>query len=151
MTIYDKYQKVYDMTPTREEAAIKLARKSYPSVKEEVKVICSDKTNSKLKSDDVTNFSWDSIWSELLMYMPRLAIFLKEILPDSSNDNRRVICLIISMILKYRYPKMSLVQKVISMYVFGNSVHKKVCFSTFNFLTYKIVNLILRFTIAYSH
>ena len=69
------------MTPTREEAAIKLARKSYPSftktvmenfsddatkafadaVKEEVKVICSDKTNSKLKSDDVTNFSWDSI------------------------------------------------------------------------------------------
>ena len=140
------------MTPTREEAAIKLARKSYPSftktvvekfsndatkafanaVKEEVKVICSDKTNSKLKSNDVTDFSWDSIWSELLMYMPRLAIFLKEVLSDSSNDNRHVICLIISMILKFRYPKMCLVQKVISMYLFGNSVHKKVRFLMFN-------------------
>ena len=98
------------------------------AVKEEVKVICSDKTNSKLKSNDITDFSWESIWSELQMYMPCLAIFLSEVLPDSSNDNRRVICLIISMILKFRYPKMCLVQKVISMYLFGNSVHKKVMF-----------------------
>ena len=139
------------MTPTREEAAIRLAHKSYPSftktvmekfsdnatkafadvVKEEVKVICSDKTNSKLKSNDVNDFSWDSIWSELLVYMPHLVIFLKEVLPDSSNENRRIICLIISMILKFRYPKMCLVQKVISMYLFGNSVHKKVRFFSF--------------------
>ena len=89
-------------------------------------MICSDKTNSKLKSNDVTDFSWDSIWSELLTMMPRLAIFLKDILPDSSNDNRRVICLIISMMLKFRHSKMCLVQKVISVYLFGNSVHKKV-------------------------
>ena len=90
------------MTPTREEAAIKLARKSYPSFtktivekfsddaakafanaeKEEFRVICSDKTNSKLKSNDVIDSLWDSIWSELLIYMPRLAIFLKEVLPE---------------------------------------------------------------------
>ena len=123
-----------------------MARKSYPSftktvlekfpddatkafadsVKEEIRVICSDKTNLKLKSNDVTDFSWDSIWSEFLTMMPHLAIFLKDILPDSSNDNRRVICLIISMMLKFQYSKMCLVQKVISVYLFGNSVHKKV-------------------------
>ena len=134
------------MTPTREEAAVKLAHKSYPSftktvienfsvgttkafadvVKEEVKAICSDKANSMLKSDKVTDFSWDQIWSEFLEHMPRLAMFLTEIVPNSSNGNRCVICLIISMILKVQYPKMCLVQKVISMYLFGNSVHKKV-------------------------
>ena len=63
-------------------------------------MICSDKTNSVLKSDNVTDFSWHQVWFELLMYMPPLALFLKELLPNSSSGNRRVICLIMSMIIK---------------------------------------------------
>ena len=149
---------------------MKLARKSYPSftktvvenfsvdttkafadvVKEEAKVICSDKTNSVLKSDNVTDFSWDQVWSELLVYMPRLATFLKELLPNSSSGNRRVICMIMSMILKVRYPKMCLVQKVISMYLFGNSVHKKV-FCLFMLKTSPSLWLTRRFTTAFNH
>ena len=56
-------------------------------------MICSDKTKSVLKSDNVTDFSWDQLWSELLVYMSQLATFLKELVPHSSSGNRCVICL----------------------------------------------------------
>ena len=38
-----------------------------------------------------------------------------------------IICLIISMILKRRNKKMSLVQRVMSLYFYGNGVNKQVC------------------------
>ena len=72
-------------------------------------------------------FSWDTIWSELQKYMPRLVSFLQEIIPEVfDGSHRRIIAMIISIILKYRNPKMCLVQKVVSVFLFGNSVHKKV-------------------------
>ena len=80
------------MTPTQDEAAVRLARRSYPLfaktvveklpdqikgafgnlVKEEIKVICSDHPKSIVQSDDVTAFSWSSVWSEFQTYMPNL-------------------------------------------------------------------------------
>jgi len=87
------------MTPTRDEAAVRLARRSYPSfaktvveklpdhskgafgnlIKEEIKVICSDHPKSILQSDDVTAFSWSSVWSEFETYMPHLISFFASV------------------------------------------------------------------------
>ena len=134
---------MYNMRPSRVEAASKLARKSYPPfakrvvenfsadttkafagvVKEEIKVVCSDDANSSLRSDDVLEFSWENMWEEYETHLPRLSLFLRNIIPA---DNLNVICMIISMIIKCRYPKMCLIQKVISLYLYGNAVHKKV-------------------------
>lgn len=151
------------MTPSREEAAARLARKTYPSftktvienfsddstkalasmVKEEIKVICRDDTESILKSDDVLGFSWKNTWKVFQTYLPQLSLFLKEII---SVDNVNVICMIISIILKCRNAKMCLVQKVISLYLYGNAVHKKV-------VIYKVsslFNLLFRSITVYS-
>jgi len=156
------------MTPSRDEAAMKLARRSYPSftktvvenfsdhsnnafgniINEEIKTICSESVKSKLQSDDVTTFLWDTIWSEVHRYMPRLVSFLQDLIPKAHDDSdKRVISMIISIILKYRNPKMCLAQKVMSIFLFGNSVHKKVIFLGHQYI-YIFIN---RCTIVSNH
>jgi len=121
------------MILSREDAAMKLARNSYPSfakvvvqkfsdhtteafgdvVKEEMVMICSD---SAKKKNDLTNFFWDLVWSEVHIN--------KDIMPHYCNANKPVICMIICIILKYQYSHMCLAYKMISMSLFGNYVHK---------------------------
>lgn len=140
---HDDYTKVYNITPAREDAAAKLARRNYPSfaktvvdnftavttkafastIKQEIQAISS--ANCNLRSDDVLNFSWDDIWSQYQQYLPQFTMLLDEIIPDSGG-RKHVICLIMSIILKFKHAKISLVQKIISLYLYGNSVHKKV-------------------------
>ena len=127
---------IVEMTPIRDEAAVKLARRSYPSF---TKTVIEKLPNysdsafggvvilSKLQSNDVRAFSWDTIWSEFQTHMPHLVSFLQVLIPMAFDGSHKcVILMIISIILKYRNPKMCLVQKVLAIFLFGNSVHKKV-------------------------
>jgi len=132
------------MTPTREPMAKHLALRRYKGlsknivnvcvnevidamaieIKKELTHICPNNHNSLLRSygPNIKNFSWDAISNELGQNTPCLFKLLSIIIPDSSKILQ---CTIICMILKNRHPKMSPLQQVMSVMLYGNAVHKQ--------------------------
>lgn len=94
-------------------------------VQQEFNSICSNKHNSMLRGygASIKNFSWDAIWNELQQNTPNLVMLLSTISPNSSIILK---CTIICMLLKQRHPHMALLQRVISVMLYGNAVHKQV-------------------------
>jgi len=135
------------MTPSRKEPVKKLANESYPSlassmvkahtdetlkavakkIQDEIALICSDKTSSILKGDkkEVMNFSWDKVFTDVKCHMPCLVKLLQMINPKAAN-NHALICVWIAMMVKCRNDKLSLVQRIFSVFLYGNGVHKEV-------------------------
>ena len=135
------------MTLSRKEPVKKMAYKSYPSlassfvdshidealkavgkrIQEEIAFICSDKTNSILKGDkkNIMNFSWDKVFADLKHHTPSLVKLLQLINPKAAN-NHALISVWIAMMVKCRNDKLSLVQRVFSVFLYGNAVHKEV-------------------------
>jgi L1 cell adhesion molecule like protein len=133
-------------SPFTEENVKRLARKSYQSlssslvqsnqvgesillqliqqIKKEIKHICSDAHNSILRESDdsLKKFSWDNVWRELLNGMP----ILIKILSELCQGDRQLICLMASMILKKKFAKMGLIQRVISILMYGNATNTQV-------------------------
>lgn len=95
-------------------------------IQTELTYICSDTHNSLLRGygSCVRDFSWDATWNEFQQYTPSLLKLLSSIIPGSSKILQ---CTIICMILKHRHPKMALLQRVVSVMLYGNAVHKQVC------------------------
>ena len=138
--------KHYKMTPTRKVLAKCVARRSYPALcgslvkshndhvikhlsitaRKELSHICSIKRNSLLRDgyDRMKQFSWDMLWLEYVHNLPTLVSLISAISPTSSIAVR---CTIISIIVKQRHNKMALLQRIISMFFYGNSVNKQVC------------------------
>jgi len=135
------------MTPSRKEPVKKMANKSYPSlassivnshtdealkavgkkIQEEIAFICSDKTNSILKGDkkNIVNFSWHKVFADLKYHTPSLVKLLQMINPKAAN-NHMLISVLIAMMVKCRNDKLSLVQRVFSVFLYGSAVHKEV-------------------------
>lgn len=88
-----------------------------------MKSICSEEHQSLLRDSDeaLHYFSWDKIWHEFLQMMPNLSKLLSIIVQD-----KMLLCLLISMMLKKRCSKMSLVQKVVSLFLYGHGCGKQV-------------------------
>ena len=145
---YPSGPKRFEITPKREDAVVRMARRNYPSmaksvvetfseqtvpalakkVNEEFNQICSSKSNSILKQHcDGSNFSWEKIWIEIEQQLPTLHLFLISIIKDAAS-HKPLVCMLISMILKHRYQYISFVQGVISVLLYGNSTHKQVKF-----------------------
>ena len=99
-------------------------------IRREMKAICSERHDSVLRDtyEGVKRFSWKTVWLELLKNMPTLVKLLVAIL-SKRNQSNDVISLIVCMILKQRLGKMALVQRVISILLYGNGCHKQVSFS----------------------
>ena len=134
------------MTPRQKLHAKRIARRSYLSlcgalvksyddkvikqlswsIRKELTHICSLKHNSVLRSGyaKLKDFSWDVIWTELLQNTPTLVSLISAIIPRTT---KAVKCTILSIILKQRHNKMALPQRIISLFFYGNSVHKSVC------------------------
>jgi L1 cell adhesion molecule like protein len=93
-------------------------------IKKEMKHVCSESHDSILRDsvDGVKQFSWETVWVELQRNIPTLITLLEELV---SND-RPLLCLIVSMLLKKRYPKMGLVQRAISILLYGNGTNAQV-------------------------
>jgi len=133
------------MTPTREPMARHLALRRYKGlsndvvnvcvseviegvaakIKKELTHICSDDHDSLLRGygPSIKNFSWDTIWTELEQNTPCLLKLLSAIIP---GNGKILQCTIICMILKNRYSRMALLQRVVSVMLYGNAVHKQV-------------------------
>ena len=91
----------------------------------EIKQLCSLDRCSLLRDDveAVKNFSWETVWGEMIQDLPTLVCLLQGLIKRPA-DHKPLISLIISMILKQRSSKVSLVQRAVSVLLYGNGTSK---------------------------
>ena len=133
----------YTLTPTRKPAGKALARRSQCALmsellkdpantkyllrrigillRRELALMCSDRTNSILRSQsmsDLRNFTWNSLLSELSLKAPTLLSILQSCtyLSKPHQNRSAVIGMCSALLLKHRFSKMCIVQKVIREY-----------------------------------
>ena len=94
-------------------------------INEERKNLCHLDQDSVLRDSDkaLHTFSWEVVWCELESKVPTLLQLYKQLFPRAS---RVLICFAISMVIKCRSPKMSLIQRVVSTFLYGNGATKQV-------------------------
>ena len=136
-------------TPTRKQSIKRLTRRSYKSlastvvnspstsksimteicrkIKVEMKDLSSDKHDSILRDtvEAVKHFHWETVMLELERKVPTLLTLLKHIVPQPA-EQRPLICLVVSQLLKSRHRRMGLVQRAVSIMLYGNSSSKQV-------------------------
>ena len=90
--------------------------------KKEIEQVCSETHGSILA--DSHQASWETIWCEVSQQMPCLVKLLSGLV--DSSDKKPMLCLIISMTLKSHCKNISLAQRAISVFLYGNGVTKLV-------------------------
>ena len=98
----------------------------------EIKKFCSDGANSILKRDDpqcIKTFSWESFYSEISKFAPVLNSILQATSKRRmSKTNFNVVkCVCVALLLRNRNPRMNLIQKIISLVLYGGHSSKQVC------------------------
>ena len=123
--VYQRYRSVAS-TLIKNNAALEsmlmgLGRK----IRAERRKLCSLDHNSVLRntSEAVKHFSWEVVLEELQSNMPTLVKFLKRVFPQCSSS---ILCMVVSQLLKFVSPKMALVQRAISVLLYGNGASKQV-------------------------
>ena len=98
-------------------------------IKSEMKDISSVTHNSILKNscDAIKDFNWDIVMDELLSNLPTLMSLLMQLIPKPM-ESKPLLCILASQILKSRYSYMGLVQRVLSVMLYGNGTAKMVNF-----------------------
>jgi len=126
--VYRRYRSV-STTLIKNNAALEsmlsgLGRK----IRAERRKLCSLDNNSVLRntSEAVKHFSWETILEELQNNMPTLVKFLKRVFPQCTSP---ILCMVVSQLLKFESPKMALVQRAISVLMYGNGASKQVSIS----------------------
>ncbi len=137
------------ITPVRKQGIKRLARRNYKGLSStvlgssemtksvvaqlcrkiivEMKELSSDKSNSVLRDnvEAVKDFHWETVMSEFEKKLPTLVNVLKGILPRPAQQ-RPLLGLLISQLLKSRHQRMGLVQRAISLMLYGNGAGKQV-------------------------
>ena len=124
------------------------------SIRKEIKHLYSQTHNSILRDDHegIKRFSWDTVWAELIAQTPTLVKLLSLMVKTPVKD-KPLLCLMASMILKHYCPKVSLVQRAVSVLLYGCATPKKVIFIKFSFseiLILKKFNFLHRFLGIFS-
>ena len=96
--------------------------------KAEIKTMCSLQSNSLLKDrgEALSNFSWDVLWNEFKKKCPYLVKIVKCLLSQRHQNNRILICFVLSLVVKSHNQQMAFLQRVISVFLYGKGVGKKV-------------------------
>lgn len=105
-----------------------MIRKVQTIVHKEVQSLCSNKVNSVLRRADIRNFSWDLLLNEVKMHAPLFyAIMQSCVHTTTPRDNKKpVMGICIAVLLKHRFHKMSLIQKIISVVLYVGHTGKEV-------------------------
>lgn len=136
-------------TPSRATAIKRVARKNYNSIaaavvnspstsksaisnmalkiRREMKVLGSASHDSVLCDtvEAVKFFSWERVSLELFRNLPTLMALLSNIVRKPS-DRQPLLCMLASQLLKSRHPKLGLVQRAVSIMMYGNGTAKQV-------------------------
>ena len=73
------------------------------AIKEEIHVLCSSEDTILRDIEAVKQFNWETLWAELQEQVPTLMTLFVELL-GAPEQNKQLICLLTSMILKKKYP-----------------------------------------------
>lgn len=141
------------MTPSRKRIVNSLGRKSYQAaaraitsadstkchvlssiaqqIRHEMSDICSLQNSSLLRNSyaGIKNFSWKALSSEFYARVPTMMSLLKSILPKSDE---KFLLFLVSLVLKKRCKHLSLVQRVISIFLYGYAANRQVSLFAFD-------------------
>ena len=100
-------------------------------MRKEMRMMCSDATASVLRSgkkEDLSAFSWDTMMNELSTRAPTFSNILKECTKTrvTRTNNKAVVGICAAVLLKHRFDRMSLVQKIVSIILFNGCASKSV-------------------------
>ena len=98
-------------------------------LRSEMKEISSENHSFILRDshDGIRFFKWDRLFCELSTMMPTLIKLLLALVCDKSNTKRIIlVCFIASILLKKRLGKMALLQRAVSVLLYGNGCTKQV-------------------------
>ncbi len=136
-------------TPSRKKSIKQLSRKSYhglatsltntggwsktlitkiaSKIKAEMRILSSDDSDSILRDtvEAVKNFSWETIRLELNQHTPTLMSLLSLIV-NKPSDRVPLMCFIASLIIKCQHQCLCLVQRAVSVMLYGNGCTKQV-------------------------
>ena len=92
-----------------------------------MKAMCSDKHDSILRDtrEAVQRFHWDTVWLELQKNVPTLMSLLINLVRRPA-ESKPLLCLLASQIVKARHQRMGLVQRAVSVMLYGNGTAKQV-------------------------
>ncbi len=92
-----------------------------------MKAISSDAHDSILRDtiEAVKHFSWQTVWLELTQKIPTLMSLLSHLIPKP-DEHKPLLCFLASPILKSRHQRMGLVQRAVSIMMYGNGTAKQV-------------------------
>ncbi len=114
-------------------------------VRNELVAMCSDRTDSILRHQGTTElktFSWEKLLDELEANAPVFLSILRECTrtrrPRTNQD--AVVGMCAAVLLKYRYAKMSLVQRILSLVLYGGRSGKQV--KPYTYSQVSVVNII---------
>ena len=101
--------------------------KSAAKIKAEMKVLNSKDHDSILRDtiEAVKHFHWDTVMLELLQRVPTLMSLLKEVV-RRSDEKKPLLCFLASQLLKAHNQHMGLVQRAVSIMLYGNGTSKQV-------------------------
>lgn len=100
-------------------------------IRQEMNSLCSKGDRSVIGSslDGVENFSFDAVWYELKSSVPTLTFMLEQLISRKKRPTSTpFLCLVASMLLKRRSRTMALVQRMVSIFLYGNGATKQVEF-----------------------
>jgi len=150
---HTKQSRQYNLTPSRRQIGKAVARGSRKTnaqecfrdsgtmqyvldhlgniLRSEMKAMISDNTGSVLRSQDIKtmqNFSLDLILQELHVHAPSFPCLLHSITSTKTDrDNQKaIIGMCASILLKHRYIRMSSVQKILSIILYAGHTSKQV-------------------------
>lgn len=96
-------------------------------IKSEMKDMSSDGKDSLLRDsvETVKQFNWEAVMLELLHMAPTLMSLLSQLVKRPA-EKKPLLCLLSSQLLKSRHHHMGLVQRAVSVMMYGNSTAKQV-------------------------
>ncbi len=99
------------------------------NIKGEMRTLSSDDNDSILRDtvEAVKNFSWETIMLELKKHTPTLMSLLSLVI-NKPSDRIPQMCFIASLILKCQHQRLCLVQRAVSVMLYGNGCAKQVNF-----------------------
>lgn len=111
-----------------EETHTYIRKKTESIIRKEVKKMCSADVNSILQHrhvEDLVSFKWDTLLAELKSHAPTLLTTLTAAIGKHS-ENSAIVGVCCAVILKSRYRRMSLVQKLVAVILQAGHCSKQV-------------------------
>ena len=107
---------------------LSIVKKLAVKIKSEMKNISSADHDSILRDsvEAIKHFHWDTVFLELQNKVPTLMSLLKQIVKLPA-EKKSLLCFLGSQLLKSRHQHMGLVQRAISVMLYGNGTAKQVC------------------------